>query len=545
MFFRYVLILITVVNSVNGQVYFSNAHLTIHSRKNISSIYLNEKNLKLVISNLGLLKKFFKGKAENSTSNFTPNILLQKQTENCISNLKNDKDQAMKIIGKAFTKEHNIVERGIPILGEIIAKLTDQPSPSQWDHETKIISKLEKVVKGELEQEHQIDQTLKHENQAIIEINNELRSIYEKDKEFRARSFTYFFNMNKIDNICNHGTKIAKILLYEAKEIQEIKEKSRLNLPSENLFPINDVFKKINNLKNEENSPIFKNLHQTEQIYAMTSAVTVVNLGIIHSIMTIPLVDFTYKYTFIPYPILPKNDLETLQTIKRITQKQTNIMLCSEALNTLKIISSSDLRRCTNTPTKKLYICKGRQIKQHNYSESCKRLPKDIVIELEENLIFIKTTEKNFQLECDKLTHEIILNSTYNVVKIEPTCKLIGKDLVVGNYEKEKRADYQSKPFEITSYEMKTPNLNEFEAKNQNKKDNFPEINKTIIEKDVEKLDLIDKENRNRLEGLEKTIKEHVTMNWSVTGGVIALASIGLFVCFLCKRKNSSSKTDN
>ena len=537
---RYSVIILLIVNPICAKIYFTNKFLSIHAKKDISQFSKNENNLNEIILKLEKTKTTFNNKHFNATfgsADLAFNYWLGTQIANCIKSLSLKKSRANHEVGKAL-----VVRTKRNIIGEAISQMTGIQSPSSWQQEQMSINKIKKVLNGEMKEIHIIEHTMKNEITIVDKISTELNFLGSKEfeTEKNLESFAYYLkDQHKIDYVCFQGNIIADNLIKESNIIKEIKYDSRFNRPSEHLFPIEEIYKKVNEMKKKELSPVFNNMQEIEQIYSMTAAITVVNNNTIFSLMEIPLVDFTYRYNFMSHPILEKKDLMIINNLQKMAYKPLDLFLCSEAHKTIRIISSRDLNSCQRTATNSLVICKGRKLKQYNYAHECEKLPNDILIELDSNLILMKSNLKTVQANCGNQSHKIEINSTYSILKINPSCKLMGKEFMLDKFSEqiENSSNLTSKPFEITSFDLEIDFETKIDRTFDEKDLELHKMNITKLHKSVEELKVVDNENEEGIRDMNETIHTHAITNWSISGGLVIFIIISIIIgCFACAK---------
>ena len=165
----------------------------------------------------------------------------------------------------------------------------------------------------------------------------------------------------------------------------------------------------------------------------MSAAVTALNGSIIHSLLQLPVVDYTYAYEFIKFPILSGAELKAIESLRKRSHKALDLFICSKAHKSIRLMSTSDLSRCLKTASKNIIVCKGRKIKQHvDFEQNCKKIPDNIIVELNPKQILIKTEQKYFTVVCNNYSEKIHINASYSLLDIDEQCRLIGKDFMIG-----------------------------------------------------------------------------------------------------------------
>ena len=61
-------------------------------------------------------------------------------------------------------------------------------------------------------------------------------------------------------------------------------------------------------------------------------------------------------------------------------------------------------------------------------SNQCSRLPNSIIVELSTHKILLKTSMKTMNIICNGVEKLEYLNKTYNIIKLNPNCKVISED---------------------------------------------------------------------------------------------------------------------
>ena len=224
------------------------------------------------------------------------------------------------------------IKRGFKPLGELVAFLTDMPSPSAWEGEQNLINILKNVIRGTFNETQMLEHTVKDEadiiNGAINEISKIVHVQFKINNEITNFQF-YLNSQHKVGQICFIGNLVADRLVEEARIINQIREKSRTNSPSEYLFPIKEIFLKTKFLNAKTHQPIFNSEHEIEQVYSMSSAVTTIDSYIIYSVLNIPLVDYSQKFDFIA-PTLTKNEVDIITKLSTLALAPIDTFLCAK-----------------------------------------------------------------------------------------------------------------------------------------------------------------------------------------------------------------------
>ena len=262
-------------NLAKSEVYFSNENLVIHANKNISNFNSNLKVFEKVIESLSSLNiinfvPYYTGnnKGNNQTEMNFKNW-MESDVKLCISHLNEQKDEIKEIIRNALITK-NVDERGIQILGEILSSLISVPSPSQFKAEVHIVDEAVKKIEAQDKEIVQIEHIIKDEAQNLDLIENQIQFLADTERQMKSANENlvhYLKYKHKVDNICNQGKKIGNKLEHEATKIHEIKEKNHFFQPSENMFPIDTIFERINEARQAEKIPLFNSYQDLEKVF--------------------------------------------------------------------------------------------------------------------------------------------------------------------------------------------------------------------------------------------------------------------------------------
>ena len=536
-----------------GQVYFTNNNYMLHSRKNISAFYQNEKHLDRLINSIKGTREFFIGKASNSTHK--PELKtfctwLQQKATLCIDALSLKMTKAREIVDNSLPREEEQKKyrfrRGFKPLGELVSFLTDMPSPSAWEDEQTLVIDLKNMIRGSLNETHMLEHTVNDEAKALDEVINEVSKLVhiQFKTSTEISNFQFYLNSNhKVDLICFLGEKVADRLVEEAKIIEQIKKASRTNSPSEFLFPIKEIFLKTKLLNSKRNTPFFNNEHDIELLYSMSSAVTTIESKIIYSVINLPLVDYSQKYDFIQ-PTLSVADVEVINKISNLALAPIDTFLCAKTQHNIKLLSSRNLQRCQHTPNMQTYICKGRMINHINHNFGCNELPSSIALELNPNKLVLKTEKgMNIKISCPNLNKNVQITSVYSILNLKSNCKIISKEFFINAHSKNISDSFLSQPFEVLGYDLETPTLTGFKKLNNHSLilQNMTDKLKTDLKINSD----LDHKNEMKMNNLEKKFLEKKT-NWTL---IATLSSIGLLTIVLatiylykkCKNKPNNN----
>ena len=571
--------------ALDSQILIANSFLKIHSMRNISNF---QKNIMQIDSFINKIKKseeglqlnrlkrnhirdpfsFLYANKSSTSKDIIDNIqqLTYRKLSQCRNSVETTKNKAKKLFQASIRKSNLSTrkKRGLSVLGEIISSITDQPSPSEWSHEKILVKDLKTLVTRERNETHQIMTSLELQEknfEEIIPSINKLTSTIDK-----TNSDIHLMNLLTIDKLhfeiaCNEGKKMAKKLLNEAKSISKICKNALLNKPDEVLFPqkklISIVQKHRKNIKHS--SPVLSNEHEIFQIYEMSAAVTIINSNMIHSLISIPIADYSYKYSFIDYPLLNKTDIETLNVLSKIALKPIDTFTCSKKQRQIRLFSSLDLPKCFRTPTGKIYICSYRTSVVPTSHLSCENfhLPSSLMIELSPTLVLVKTDQKFLTEKCNDNSKEIEIKTTYSILNIPRSCEIHGKNFYIGKF------DFNSSESIIvnSTYVAKTfdypENIEFYDSTRANlEHKNFSQLISNI-QGHIKKAKKLDMDAQNDLELLKNDFENDFFKNDYVKWPIFGIIMVTLMICIalatmkivnLCKKcktelPNASNET--
>ena len=132
----------------------------------------------------------------------------------------------------------------------------------------------------------------------------------------------------------------------------------------------------------------------------MSSSLTTIDKNIIHSVVSIPLVNYNNRFEFTDIDI-SEEEIEILHNLSKLARQPMDHILCGR-LDQLKVLSTSKLNRCLRTHNAKTFFCNERQITNYKHeSNRCSRLPESIIIELSTHKMLLKTSMKTMNIICN------------------------------------------------------------------------------------------------------------------------------------------------
>ena len=574
------LILFTAIlfcSNVTPKIILANSFLKIHSMRNITNFERNFNQIESFVEKLkeseeGLEIKSFRESLDIFHKNKTKfskdfigqiQVMYHKNVIQCRKSIEKTKNKAMNNFRKSVRKfeKNTRVKRGIPILGELLSEITDQPSPSEWSNEKKIISDLERLVKNEYNETHQLVSEMESQEKTLEKLVPDLRKL-SKNLKF-SKNQIHLISLIILDNLnfqyaCDEGKEMAKELLNESKTLKQIQRNAMLKRQDVTLFPLKKL---VNIEKHRKNSkittPILSNEHEILQLYEMSTAVTIIDQKVIHSLISIPFADFTYEYEYIPYPILNEKDIGILHMLSKLALKPIDIFTCSKTQRNIRLFSSKDLLQCNRTPAGKLYVCLARTSVVPTSHHSCKnfKLPKSLMIQLTPNLLLIKTDQKSLTEKCRNVDADIQINSTYSILNVPKNCEIYGENFSISKYgQNEIEIEQLTSTIVAKTFEFPENliyiNDTEIELIHQNLTFNI-----FNMKKGIEKAKKLDRETNF---SLKKIQDDHELMNNDFTQnhhfkrtvfsifGLVTLATMGLLVSKAYKiYKNRVAKKPN
>ena len=357
-----------------SEVFFYEEELIIHSQKNLNNFYLNLESINDLCKHIDKSVTYFKKRVEKNnlqkTIESSFSLWLQSEAELCSKEIKQKRLKALNISLNALPREihmHNAgtkrVKRGFKPLGSLISFLTDIPSPQSWESFENLVAHLKQGVIGNANLTHSITATIAD----ISNITEQLRKDYalltkkswDLEKELDAFKF-YLQASHKIKLLCKNTHILVDDLITEAETMEDIRVKARLNLPSEHMFPPQMILEKLRILDKESKSasPLFKNKEEIEHLYAMSLSAITIEQGIIHGVISIPLIQFNKRFTFIE-PNLNEKELEVIEQMSKLSRHPVDYVLCANA-EEIKVLSSSKLLKCIKTHNGKTFFCHER-----------------------------------------------------------------------------------------------------------------------------------------------------------------------------------------
>jgi hypothetical protein len=510
--------LLTIIGILNyvirAEVYFYEDELLIHSKKDINNFYINLEAINELAKHIdGSISYFKKRETQSKGKNLaitTFNLWLQADAQLCSKEIKQKRRKALDLSRDSLPDEiHKHVDegkirtkRGFKPLGSLVAFLTDLPSPQSWEKYSTLVDNLREVVLGNTNQTQTISRTISDITDTTKKLSEDYEEITKKTWKLEGEldSFKFYLQAkHKLNIVCKEGNLIADNVIEEAEKIDEIRKKARLNLPSELLFPLGEIYERTINLSHSHAFPLFRNEDEIEQIYAMSSSITTIDKNVIHAIVSIPLVNFNNRFEFIDIDIT-EEEIEIIHNLSKLSRQPIDHILCGR-LDQVKVLSTSKLNRCLRTQNAKIFFCNERRITNFKHATNkCSKLPETIIVELSSHKVLLKTPRKNMNMNiiCNGVNDQVTLNKTYNIIKINPNCKASTEDFRIEKIGNSMQMKMHAEPFKIIGYHL--PTLTNINIKN------MTENNKKLI--DLEKShQILDNDQK---EISKQNIKNHI-----------------------------------
>ena len=466
---------LVLLNFTSSQLFFSTTDLRIAASKDISNVPNFFVNIRNMINHLEKSKSFFpdtsdpldfiihtKKIVKNNTKVSITHTELQEDTKLsplkkvvnsmilecrqsinvCTDHLENrltkSKEKYLQVIN---SKKLNRTKRGIPFLGELIATITDLPSPEAWGHQTQLVKDLIALANNQNTTMQKFESTIDDQIETIRTIKTSLSDLTifnEELAELNQYSTSIILDNMKINRFCKQANEYTDILEFHViNKLTTMKINAIDFRPDPWMFPQSNLEKAITIFHNNNHKQLVDPFtHNTHQIYNLNTAITTIESSNIHSILSIPTIDFTFSYDFIQHPNLSKKDTNILQHLSTLALKQLDTFACIEKSNYFITISSRDMIKCKNWKIKDLFICHQRTIRMQNNGENCNTFDfsNSLAIELKPTLILIKTNSLTLKIKCKNSTKTIKNPPQYLKLSVPTHCTIEGEDIFVDRY---------------------------------------------------------------------------------------------------------------
>ena len=541
---------------VYAEVFFFENDMVIHSKKNINNFYVNLEALNQLIQHIKGSIAYFKKKELKSPPSKKKAVIdfsvwLQIEAGLCAKSIEMKKEKALEISKNNLPDEiHKHVERtkrGFKPLGSLISFFSGLPSPSSWENYSHLVDRLRQIVIGNSKESHTISSTIKDITNTTRLLSEEYENLTKKtwSMDSKLESFTFYLHArHKLIIICKEAEMLSDSLIDEARAMDEIRRLARHNQPSENLFPLSKIKEKIRTLEKEQKNafPLFRSEHDMEHIYAMASCITTIDKNVIHSVVSIPLINFNTRYQFID-PTLNETELEIIQQLSKLAHQPIDHILCAKD-HQLKVLSTSKLQRCLRTKNG-IFFCQEREIVHFKHdSNRCSKLPESIIVQLHSHKILLKTNLDHMNIICGDIEKQVPLKGTYNIIEINPNCKVITKDFKIDEIKDREDLELHAEPFRVVSFPaLDNPSYLDFKELKE-RHDKLKVLTDKIhssqrkMDEDLGKNEVNDKLNQERVNDIEENEGKTYVKTWAFGGLTIAGLVIGFFISMtvICKK---------
>ena len=542
---------------LKADVYFYEHDLILHSRKVINNFYINLHAITSLTKKIEESVEFFKKKYTKSFDKdpIMTNLYawLQNEAKTCSKLIKLKRDKALNLAKDSLPDEIHVhlektkrTKRGFKPLGELISFFSGVPSPTSWEKYSALVNNLREVVLGNVNATHTISSSIKDITEQTLKLTKEYESLTKitwKLNGEHVKLMFYIQGAHKLKLICSNGYLLVENLLEEAEFMENIRSKARENLPSDKLFPLKLIHEKIRVLEREKNNvyPLFRDEASIEQIYAMSSSITTIDNNIIHSVVSIPLVNFNQRYSFID-PSLSENEVNVIEKMSKVARHQIDHIICGQD-HKMRVMSTRKLQRCLKTKDSKIFFCSERSLVhlKHN-SYRCSKLPETLLMELSEHKILLKTNLKSMDITCNEILKQVPINKTFNVIELNPNCRIQTADFSLAEINDKTVMEIHAEPFKIIGYDLEEPSiidLTKLQAKHDKLHEFTVELKKgqETLKKDQVANENVDIANQIKVASIKEDQKTNKTYTWSLGGTSLGLVGIvtavGLII--LCK----------
>ena len=547
---------------LEADVFFYEQDLILHSSKDINNFYINLHAITSLIKTIEKSIEFFKKKYTKAFDRdpIVTNLYawLQKEAKTCSKLIKLKRDKAL-ILAKNSLPDviHVHLEkakrnkRAFKPLGELISFISGVPSPTSWEKFSSLVNNLREVVLGNVNATHSISSSIHDITEQTLKLTKDYEGLtkitWTLEGEYTKLMF-YIQGAHKLKLICSEGNLLVENLLEEAEYLEDIRNKARENLPSDKLFPLKLVHEKIRLLEREINDvyPLFRDQASIEQIYAMSSSITTIDNNIIHSVVSIPLVNFNQRYTFID-PSLSETEVNVIEKMSKIARHQIDHIICGQD-HKMRVMSTRKLQRCLKTKDSRTFFCSERALVhlKHN-SFRCSKLPQTLLMELSEHKILLKTNLKSMDITCNEILKQVPINKTYNVIELNPSCKIQTEDFSLAEINDKTVMEIHAEPFKIIGYDLEEPSifdLTKLQAKHEELHKITLELGKgqETMKDDQIAIEKADKANQKRVESITKDQETNKTYTWSLGGTSLGLAGLGAIAGLIILGKNCATQ---
>ena len=562
---KLICIVFTLIHSfslLKADVFFYEQELILHSRKDINNFYINLHAITSLTKKIEDSIAFFKKKYTKSFDKdpIMTNLYawLKNEAKVCSKLIKLKRDKALKLARDSLPDEIHVHldktkrnKRAFKPLGELISFISGVPSPTSWEKFSSLVNNLREVVLGNVNATHTISSSIKDITEQTLKLTKEYEGLtkitWKLDGEHSKLMF-FIQGAHKLKLICSEGNLLVENLLEEAEFMEDIRNKARENLPSDKLFPLKLIHEKIRLLEREKNNvyPLFRDKASIEQLYAMSSSITTIDNNVIHSVVSIPLVNFNQRYTFID-PSLSETEINVIEKMSKLARHQIDHIICGQD-HKMRVMSTRKLQRCLKTKDSKIFFCSERSLVhlKHN-SYRCSKLPGTLLMELSEHKILLKTNLKSMDITCNEILKQVPINKTYNIIELNPNCKIQTADFSLAEINDKTVMEIHAEPFKIIGYDLEEPSiidLTKLQAKHEKLHKITVELGKgqETLRDDQTAIEIADKANQKRVESIKEDQNTNKTFTWSLGGTSLGVAGIGAIAGLIILGKSCANQ---
>ena len=459
-------------------------------------------------------------------------------------------------------------KRGFAFLGELLHTVADVPSPEQWHSQVRVTKDLIKLTKAEKTEILNLKDTFEHDRKKLTwnleriqrfenEAGNMLNITEMEVEELSDR----FDDNSRLDHICLNALNFAIEFKKELDLVEDISNNANDLVPSMELFPIPKIRQLItqHSLSDRINNPIYLGKSEILQLYRLQSSATAFNITSrqIHSIMRIPLADFSNELDTYDLSKLDSKDISRLHSLELFTIKRIDRILCSNRNRGTRLLSLSDLKKCQkqNHAHRHEFICEDRQLWLYINStcENLRQLPDALVSQISHELFAIDHPPDVFTVVCND--HESLLefSGKISIIKVPKNCSLISKHLTIAKMKVMKdEINLAAATVEIVHTDERHTNLYEIAKKREPKQHLMSNYSSTSLmishsnfdENDIAEQEMKDDESKLTTDSANYEQDDYFHFPISITSLIIGILLILLIIAILIKfnKRHHNSK---
>ena len=416
----FVAILLQLVVVVNGQfqILFTKDYIKVHSKRTVDySLHL----------------RLAHDHAKHLEDDFTHDHGLRDAAKSCATLIRYHADFHDLLFNQTLYRD----ERGITALWEIWSAVSGAPDPQDWDNQKTLMKDLISLQNDEQAEIKLLKKKLKYTQRSVTDdkirmdalvrkiVNNEI-----KEDELVQHSFV-------AQSLCYQGLTLSLELRDQNDIIHDVTLNAKSQLPSRYMFPADEIKKVVENhtLYDKVSRPVFLTDREINQLYSLKSTISTYDskANTIHSLISIPLCDYSTAMASYPIPVLNQKDGARMHKIELVLMRKIDVYLCSETQHSVRFFSTQSLPKCQSHDDlhRKSYICENRHILISGTTSTCsnlRELPKAIVIDISSEFFLFDhpvTVAKLFcQNSTDIVTHDVAIPNRLTKIKVPLECSL-------------------------------------------------------------------------------------------------------------------------